>query len=454
MLRRLLGDKPFYQKLVSLALPIVIQQGVMASLNAIDVLMIGQLGETSLAAVGLSNQVFFVLWLTLFGIGSGAAVFGAQYWGRRDVTNIRKVLGISLMMGLVTSALFSILAIFFPHVALGIYSKDSAVVAVGSPYLRVVGMCYLVTSVTSTYSLVLRSTENVRLPMIVSVLALSFKTVLAYLLIFGRMGLPEMGVMGAAVSTVIARYLECALLLIGVYRRPSPLAARLRDMLSFDWAFLKRFLRTSMPVVWGEFGWALGGSVYIMIYARISTSSVAAINITNTVEGLSVILLIGLASACSIMIGNMIGAGDEDSVSIYATRFLIMAAVGGVLVGGAIFAASGKIVTLYQVSPETQGYAQRILMVAGVMLWLKACNMTAIVGILRSGGDTQFAFYADTGSVWLVGIPLAYLGAFVLHLPVYGVYLMILLGDELVKFAASMWRVFSGRWINNVVETG
>ena len=448
-LTQLFGDRAFFAALVKIALPITIQQLALSLLNATDVLLIGQLGETAVAAVGLANQIFFLLNLLLFGIISGSAIFTAQFWGRRDLVGIRQVLGISLLLAVTGGLGFTLLAVLAPEWALRIYTSDAAVIAQGAPYLRVVGLSYVVTAITYAYSAVLRSTEHVKLPTAVSVTALSLKTILGYLLIFGHFGLPQMGVVGAAVATCIARYGECAALLALVYLRRTPAAAHPRELLGADRAFVRRFLITTSPVVLEEIVWSLGITTYYAIYARIGTDSVAAINIAAAIEGLVFVTFIGLGNSAAIMIGNRIGAEELAQAGEYAGRFLRLAIAVGVVAGGLVLAGSSLVLGLYKITPETRAVSQAVLTVMAFVLWAKASNMVMIVGIMRSGADTRFAFVADVAPLWLIGIPLALIGAFVLHLPTHLVYVLVMC-DELSKFFVSTWRVRSGRWIHRV----
>jgi putative MATE family efflux protein len=446
---RLFGDRAFFAALLKIALPITIQQLALSLLNATDVLLIGQLGETAVAAVGLANQIFFLLNLLLFGIISGSAIFTAQFWGRRDLAGIRQVLGISLLLAVTGGLGFTLLAVLAPEWALRIYTSDAAVIAQGAPYLRVVGLSYVVTAVTYAYSAVLRSTEHVRLPTVVSVIALSLKTILGYLLIFGHFGLPQMGVVGAAVATCIARYGECAALLALTYIRRTPAAAPLRELLGADRAFVRRFLTTTAPVVIEEVIWSLGITTYYAIYARIGTEAVAAINIATAIEGLVFVTFIGLGNSAAIMIGKQIGAGELAQAGEYAGRFLRLAMAVGAAAGGLILLGASPILGLYKITPETRAVAQAVLTVMACVLWARASNMVMIVGIMRSGADTRFALVADIAPLWLVGIPLALIGAFVLHLPTHLVYVLVMC-DELSKFFVSAWRVRSGRWIHRI----
>ena len=449
----LFSDHDFYSTLLRLAVPIVTQQLVMNALNAVDVLMVGQLGETAVAAVGLAGQVFFLMSLFLFGVGSGAAIFSAQYWGQGDQAHVRRMLGVALILAISGSALFTLIAVLAPEWVLAIYTKDPAVIAEGSRYLRVVGLCYVPTAISTMYAMVLRSTRQVKVPMVVSVSALTLKTILAYILIFGKFGVPAMGIMGAAVATVVARFVECIAMTTITYRLKLPAAAKMAELLDINRALVGRFTRTAAPVIVGEMLWSLGITIYTVIYARIGTGSVAAVSIAGTIEGVALVPFLGLASASAIMLGNRIGAGKVADAMDYARRFLFLAVGGGLVMGIVLFVSRGALMSLYRISPEARLDALWVLVAMSVALWMKAGNLTMVVGIMRSGGDTRFAFVADIGSMWLLGIPIALLGAFVLMLPVYWVVFLVLMADEGTKFVVSLWRVRSALWIHNLVQT-
>jgi putative MATE family efflux protein len=451
MLKKFFADRIYYRALLRLGVPIIVQHLITASMNIIDVAMIGQLGETSVAAVGLSNQAFFILTLMMFGISSGSAIFTAQFWGKRDVVNIRRVLGICLTMGIAGSLVFTIIAVFFSDSFLGFYSKDLAVIAVGSRYLRIVGLGYIVTSITFSYASILRSTEEVRLPMMVSAGAIIFKTVLSYLLIFGHWGFPEMGVEGAAIGTVIARYLECGILVTLAYRRKTAAAARLSELNGFKSGYLRKYIKTAFPVAFNELAWALGITTYNVVYARISTEAIAAMNIVFSIENLAFVAFIGISEATGILIGNRIGAGEEDKAFLYARRSLILGIIGSLLIGIAILLNVDAILSIYKVSETARMYSQQVLIVSASILWLRVSNLLIIVGILRAGGDTRFGMLIDMGSIWAVGVPMAFFSAFVLHLPVHLVFLMVM-SEEVVKFYIGLRRFISRRWINNLAN--
>jgi putative MATE family efflux protein len=441
----------FYTRLLAIALPIIAQQFISASLNLISGVMIGQLGETSVAAVGLSNQIFFLMTLMTFGICSGAAIFTAQLWGKRDIANVRRVMGLSLILSLLGASIFFVLAIFLTRKVLGIYTTDPAVLELGSAYLRIAGWSYLPTAISFSLSSTLRSTGNVRTPLMVSISALTVNTLLSYSLIFGKFGLPQMGVPGAAVAIVIARALECLGMIAVIWLRKLPVAGTARELWSFDLAFARTVLRRALPVAANEVLWSLGFTTYNIIYARIGTQAIAAVNITATIENLAFVVFLGISDATAILVGNEIGGGEEDSAFTLARNSLFIAMGGGVVMGLLLFLFSGSVLSLYKVSPQVNEYARGILVVIACTLWLRVSNLTLFIGIFRSGGDTRFAFLLDSLGVWLVGVPAALLGAFVFDLPVYWVYLMVMT-EELLKWFIAMRRFFSQRWIHNVTH--
>ena len=449
---RLFGDREYYSILVRIALPIALQNFITSSLNMVSVVFIGQMGEESVAAVGLANQAFFLLQLALFGVFSGSAIFTAQLWGKRNIPGIRKVLGLSLALGLIFGFLFFLTALFFPRQFLGIYSQDAQVISLGAGYLRVFGPAYLFVTVTFCYATVLRSTGQVRLPVLVSICALILNTGMNYVFIFGLFGLPRMGVQGAAVAGLIARVFECTALVLFVYLLKSPIAASLSEMFSFDWMFIRKILKSTLPVAAQEIAWSLGITTYNMIYARIGTEAIAAMNIVGTIDQMGMVAVFAMGNACAVMVGNLIGADDIDKAYRYAGWTLRLVMAVGFAAGMGILALSPLVLNFYKVSPQVIQYARTVLSILAFIVWMRAANTNLIVGILRSGGDTRFSFFLETCTMWCIGVPLAWIGAFVFGLPVYWVYLLAMT-DEATKFVIASWRYSSRRWIHNLAAT-
>ena len=238
-----LKDRAFLREMLKIAIPISLQQLVNALLNMIDVLMVGQLGEASIAGIGLSNQVFFVFILLLFGLTSGMSIFTAQFWGKNEITPIRKVLGMSILTASVIALVFTITATVFPRSVLHLFTNDMNVIEIGSQYLGIVGFSYIAIAITTSYVASLRSIQLIKITVLATVVALIFKTILGYLLIFGIGGFPELGVRGAAIATASGRVLELILLLILVYTQKTPLAANPLTFFSFDLSFLSTCIK-------------------------------------------------------------------------------------------------------------------------------------------------------------------------------------------------------------------
>jgi putative MATE family efflux protein len=448
-----MNNLSYYQKLLRIAFPIAAQEFVIMALNMVDIIMIGQKGEVAVASVALANQITFILLILLFGIGSSASVFTAQYWGKKDTTSIHKILGISLLIAIVSSALFFILSHRYPEQILGLYTIDRQVIALGSQYLKIACFGFIPVAITSTFSASLRSTQNVRLPMVTSILALSLKTLLNYGLIFGHFGLPELGVLGAAVATIVSRLVECTIIVYFSYRLKTPIAGKLKELLSFDRTYFLKYLKIGSPVIINELIWVLGITVYNMVYAHIGTESIAAYNIASSVEGLAFTMFIGLSHACAIIVGNQIGAEKYANAQADAKKSIQIAFGGALLFGVMEILMATPLLTLYKISPTSHTLAFQLLMVSGVTLWMRGCNMTLFIGIIRSGGDTKFGLLTELGTIWMIGVPLALIGAFVFHLSAPLVYLLVAT-EEALKLIIGFNRFRSMKWMNNLVTPG
>lgn len=443
-------DREFLRRWIKLATPIAVQQMIVVSLGLVDVIMVGQLGEKAVASVGLAEQLVFLLFLLMFGISSGSAIFTAQYWGQKDIRRIRSVLGICLIMSVGSSLLFCLAAITIPERILTIYTTDPEVIALGSSFLRIAGVSYIAVAITTSYANVLRSTEQVKLPMYAGIVALSLNTALNYGLIFGNFGLPQLGVLGAAVSTTISRWVECLLLLAAVYKLKLPAAANWQSLRQITNLPLARYFKTIAPVVLTEMLWSLGVTTYNAIYAHIGTEAIAAVNIANSIDKVLFVIFIALGSASAILIGNEIGAGHLDKATRYARNSILIAPVLALILGVTIIANIQHLLFFYKVSPITATYIYNIVRIMALMLVIRSSNFILLIGVLRSGGDTRFAFFIDAGVIWAVGVPLAFVGAFVFKWPIHGVYMLVMV-EEALKLGLGLWRFRSHKWINRLV---
>ena len=383
------NDPFFLRQLYQLAAPIALQNLLTASLYMVASVMVGQLGDASIAAVGLAGQIFFLLSLVLFGIGSGCAMFTAQLWGNKDIPSLHKVLGLCLVMGLALAGVFLVLCEFFPAWIIGIFTIDPQVIALGSEYLRIYAWSFLFFAVTSGYASILRSVGEVKLPMLVTVTALALNIVLNYIFIFGAFGFPAMGIRGAAFSAVIARVVECVALVLITYWKKYPVAAKFNELLGFNLRFIAKIFNPVLPVILNELMWSLAITCYSIVYAHIGTPSIAAMNIVGTVDNLATVPFMGLCGAIAIICGQKIGSGKKDEAYRDVGRTLGLTVLFSILVSGIVLATRGTVITLYKITPDVALYADRALIILAIWIFIRSQNMTLIIGMMRSGGDTR-----------------------------------------------------------------
>lgn len=422
-------DSEYYRQLFHLALPIALQNLITSSLTLIAVLFIGQLGETAVASVSLGNQIFFLLNLMVFGVTSGCAIFIAQLWGKKDVHNIRRVVGVTIKLALIAAFFFTFIGFFFPQSVLHIYSNDPEVIHQGGDFLRIICWTYGFFAISIVFSMANRSTGNVRLPLYVSTSALAVEVALAIPLIFGvrAIGIPAMGINGFAWAALVARILECSALIFFTYRdKDNPVRVGLSELRDWDWKFFGTILKPVLPVIGNETLWSLGITTYNAIYGHIGTDAVAAMNMVQTIDQIAFVLFLGLGTATSIMVGHSIGKGEKEKAFTYAGRSLFLQGSGAMVIGVLVYLFAGNIFLLYKVSPEVVANARAILTVMAMAMWIRASNHVIIIGILRAGGDTKFSLVLDGLVIWLIGVPVTAIGAFVFHLPIYYVYALTL----------------------------
>lgn len=437
--------------MLTLALPISLQNLLTCSMTVIDILMVGQLNETAIAAVGIANQFVFMFIVIQFGIHSGVSIFTAQYWGQKDMGRIKHLSGMGILAGLFVALFFSFVSIAMPEHLMALFSKDMEVVHLGAGYLKIVGIVFAFTAVIFSFMSNLRAMGYVKVPMVCSIVAVTLNIILNYILIFGKCGFPALGVTGAAIATSVSKIVECLVMVGIVYGKRYPLAANIKEMFSFDIRFFKRVFVTCWPVFLNELFWVTGISLYKLVYARIGTEAIAAVNIVATIEEFMFIPFFGIFHGGSIIIGNNIGGGREETAHAYG-RFLLITQLFMAIGAGVIMILSRDFVlSFYNISPATYENAYYLMLVTGLVLWGKTTNFTNIVSVLRGGGDTRFGLFLDLTGVWCIGLPMAFFAAFYLKLPVYWVMAFIAV-EELYKLAVGIPRFLSKKWIRNLVR--
>ncbi|MBR3786089.1 MAG: MATE family efflux transporter [Firmicutes bacterium] len=442
------NSREFYRKMFFIGLPIVFQNLISIGLNLIDSLMIGRLGEAEVAAVGAANQVYFVFVITLFGFYAGAAVHTAQYWGARDIPNVRKMLGMNYIVGAVFSTLVTGGAYIFAPVLLGLFSEDPAVIALGVSYIRIACFSYFFAGLSMAISYNSRAIQNLKLPTIVNAVALCVNAVLNYLLIFGVAGFPELGVRGAAVATLIARIFEFVVLFAVIYLQKShPFKAGPKQLFSFNMQYFIKTARTAVPVVLSEFSWAACIALIFMAYGKIGTEALAVAQVANTISDMLQSVFFGVGNATMMLIGETLGQKNKELAyvngkwSIRATWVLIVTVTVLMLV------VCRPVTGFFNFDASTLELMYDTLVVMALLIGPKMLAYIYICGILRAGGDTVFCMYLELVCNVLVQVPMAYLAVLVLDasLPVA---MILVAAGELVRIVACVPRFRSKKWIN------
>lgn len=450
-MKNVLKNKAFLRSLLILALPITLQSFITSSLNLVDNVMVGRLGEEAIAAVGLANQYIFIFTLCIMGINAGASVFMSQYWGKRDLKSIKKVLGLDMSVGLVASLIFGLAAFFLATPIMRILSQDAGVIKLGAGYLQIVAISCLFTNFTQAYSSALRSTEQVKVPMYASLTGVLANAILNWIFIFGAFGIPAMGVYGAALATAMARLIEMIYIVGYTYFSKNKVWSHLKELFSFDTQFVKTYFKTSWSVIINELIWSLGMAAYSIAYARIGTNAVATMQIATTLNNIFTVLLMGMATATAIMIGTRIGAGKQEDAKECASNVGMLTPIIATVIGVIIWFSAPVVLKPFNVTPETFADTLIVLRIMAVFLPIRAFNMVMIVGVFRGGGDTTYSMLVQAGTVWFYSVPLAFIGANFLNIPIYGVYLLICT-EECIKIIFEISRLKSGKWIKNLVD--
>lgn len=435
----------FYSSLIAIALPIMLQNLLQTFVNILDTIMIGRLGSLEIAAVGLGNQVFFVLNMILFGITSGGAVFIAQFWGKKDIKGIQKTLGLMIFLDVFFSLIFTIFCLIIPEKIISLYSNDMEVISLGADYLRIVCLSYVGTSISFAYILAFRSTERVKLPLVATAISMVCNIIFNYILIF----LFGLGVKGAAIATIISRMVELIVLLGWSISHNYETKSKLKTLLDFDRGFVAQFIKIAFPVIINETFWGLGTSMYNGIFARTSTDAITAFNITGTISQLTWVFFIGLGNGISVVIGKLIGENKTDIATAYAKRSLWFMPLMGAAIGLLLLPISRLLPFFFNVETTIIKLATQMLFVLMLVYPFNAFSMNWIVGVCRAGGDTVFPAAIEIIVMWGISIPLAAIVAFLFNVPPVFIYIA-LQSESIIKAIIGFFRVLSGKWLRNV----
>ena len=447
-------DRGFYRVVLSLAIPMTLQNVMQLLLNMMDTVMLGRMegnSEAVISAANQANQPYYVYSLFLFGMVSGMSVLIAQYWGKGDMAAINRVAGIAMTAILLLGCSFTAVCYIFTPQVMGLFTKSDEVIALGVSYLKIVLASYPIASMTTLLCGVMRSTEQVKIALISNASAILMNICLNYILIFGKLGFPALGIEGAAIATLISRIFELLLVLSYVIFIEKSVRLSLVKMFTQRSGMFRDFLRYSPPVICNETLWGLGITVHSMIIGNLGEVEYAAYSVSNIIEKIGLLATIGFANATLIIIGKEIGAGRVENAYPYAKTMLALSVTLGAVMAGVVLLVRYPAVQLFNIADETRAAAMNIITVISVLILVKSFNTTAIVGVIRGGGDTLTAMLLDFLPMWCFSIPLGFAAAYLVKLPVWWVY-ACLMSDEALKISFCFLRVRSKKWIRNVTR--
>ncbi len=441
-------NKIFYRKLVITGIPMVIQQVIAVTLNLADTIMVGKVSENALAAVGAANQVYFILGVVLFGIFSGASVIAVQYWGIGDVASLRKIVGIDYTMCVVLSIPAIALIYFAAPSIIGIFSDEAEVILLGTNYLKIACFSYFFSGLTFVISYNSRAIQDLKYPTTINACAILCNIILNYILIYGNLGAPKLGVVGAAIATLISRILECAAMLLSVYlRKEHPLKAMPSEMLSFSRDLFKRVMKTAVPVIITEGLWAVSVSSIFAAYGKISASALAVSQIAVTVTDFFQTIYFGLGNAAAVIIGGVLGQGRKELAYRYSRNIIKVTWALNAVMTVILIISRKFIADIYDFSAETTDMLMKALLVYAIALTPKMFAYMMICAIFRAGGDTVFCMYVDVSLNVGAQIPLAYIGVLALKWSLPWVMALVAIAD-FVKVFFCFHRYYSKKWMN------
>ena len=442
--------KNFYKKVAVITLPILLQYLLDAAVNSADVLMLNYVGQTSISAAALATQYSSILYMVFYGMGAGAQILAAQYYGKGDMKSVSRVQGIALRYTLIVCALMTALCIIIPKPLMRLFTPDRALIDLGATYLEVVSIGMIFWGISAIYCSILRSVGRTMIVTVLEASALLTNVALNAVFIFGLLGAPKLGLMGVALATAISRVLQFVLCLI-VSARSHDVKLSLRYVFERNPLLHKDFMKMSLPAILNDIVWGLAFSTYSIIYGHLGDDVVAANSLVSTVRNLGTVLCFGLAAGGGIVVGQILGTGRVEEGK-QAGRILLRLSIYAGIVGGLIVAAiSPLVLDIAKVSDTAKDYLKFMLIVNTVYITGTSVNTMLIAGVFRAGGETRFGLICDTIDMWVYAVPVGLLAAFVFKLPVKWVYLLICT-DEFVKWPWVFKYYASFKWAKNITR--
>lgn len=446
-----IGNKnTFYNQMIKLVLPIVVQNLLSAAVSSADVIMLNHVGQSSISAVSLAAQYANVLFMVFYGLGTGATILCAQYYGKGDLKAIQLVEGIAMRFSLVISMLFAGTALAIPEGMMQIFTDDYELITIGASYLRFMSISYLCWGIIEVYLAILRSVGSVVISTALNVLAFSLNILLNAVFIFGIWGAPKLGATGVAIATSISRLIELLACFIVSFLRKD-IKLDFRCLFVRNRVLFKDFVRLSLPALGNDVSWSVAFSMYSVILGHLGTDVVAANSFVVVVRNFGTILCFGTASAGGILLGNIIGENKLDDAKDDAKKLMKLTVATGAIGGLLILASTPFVLKYASLSGQAMHYLKYMLLINTYYVMGSAVNTTLIAGVFRAGGDSRFGFICDTIDMWCYAVPIGFIAAFILKLPVMWVY-FLLCTDEFVKWPWVLRHYRSLKWLNNITR--
>lgn len=444
------GKDDFYRQIFKLAIPIIIQNLLSAAVNSADVIMLNYVGQSSISAVSLAANYSSILFMVYYGLGTGASLLCSQYSGKNNLQAIHAVEGIALRFSVGISILVALIAFMMPQRMMQLFTADPELITIGSSYLRVMGITYICWGISEIYLAVLRSIGRVTISMVLNVLAFVLNIFLNAVFIFGLFGAPKLGATGVAIATALSRLVQLlACVIVSILSKDvklNPAYMFLRSKVLFH-----DFIRLSLPALGNDLSWSVAFSMYSVILGHLGTDAVAANSLVIVVRNIGSVFCFAIASAGTILLGQIMGKGDLEKSKKYASRMLRLTVITGALGGVIVLAVTPFVLKFASLNETAMHYLKYMLLINSYYIMGSAVNTALIAGVFRAGGDTKFGLICDTVDMWVYAVPLGFFAAFVLKLPVLWVY-FLLCTDEFVKWPWVLHHYRKGEWAKNITR--
>lgn len=445
-------DKGFYKSFLSMTAVLAVQNLISFAVNLADNIMIGGYSQDALSGIAMVNQVQFLLQMMILGIGGGITVLGSQYWGQHRVEPVRKVTSAGMVLALIVGAAITMVSYFFPEWTLSILTDEAAVIREGSRYMVIVCFSFFLYAITNTLLYALRSVETVVIGFVVTLTALVFNVVLNYGLIYGNLGMPELGVEGAAIATLISRIVEFTIVLGYVLFFDKKIRWRPLELFRQDKAIFADYIRVGMPVILSETVWGIAMGAQTAILGRMGENTIAANSIATTIFQVVSVITYAAANASGVVIGKTVGEGDVPRVKAYTKTLQIIFILIGVFTGSVLWLCKDAILSLYtSIDQQTYNLTIQFITVLCFTVVGTSYQVACLTGIVTGGGDTKFVLINDLIHQWLIVIPSAFLSAFVFHGPLWVTFLC-LKSDQILKCFVAIIKVNRYRWIHKLTR--